>query len=115
MWLMKEPFKDIFQISVDRIGHGGSSTTPDGGYMFDDLVPELVELIDGVYSEWKIPLEKKFFVTGHSMGATAAIEMAACPGVRDRIEAIAPVSGPADMESQNGCSNAELCRKIHAR
>lgn len=97
MWLMKEPFKDIFQISVDRIGHGGSSTTPDGGYMFDDLVPELVELIDGVYSEWKIPPERKFFVTGHSMGACCTIEMAACPAVRDRIEAIAPVSGPADI------------------
>lgn len=78
------------------MGHGKSSPTPKEGYPFDELVPELVELVDEVYKESKIPMEKKFFVVGHSMGATCAIEMAACPAVRDRIEAIAPMSGPCD-------------------
>jgi pimeloyl-ACP methyl ester carboxylesterase len=79
------------------MGHGKSSSTPVDGYPFDELVPELLELVDTVYKESKIPPEKKFFVVGHSMGACCAIEMAACPEVRDRIEAIAPMSGPCDF------------------
>eukprot|EP00746_Dinoflagellata_sp_MGD_P167701 gnl/MRDRNA2_/MRDRNA2_98542_c0_seq1.p1 gnl/MRDRNA2_/MRDRNA2_98542_c0~~gnl/MRDRNA2_/MRDRNA2_98542_c0_seq1.p1 ORF type:complete len:504 (+),score=137.50 gnl/MRDRNA2_/MRDRNA2_98542_c0_seq1:66-1514(+) len=97
LFLQPEPFTDIFQICPDRMGHGKSSPTPVDSYPFDELVPELVELVDAVYLESKIPPEKKFFVVGSSMGATIAIEMAACPEVRDRIEAIAPMSGPCDM------------------
>eukprot|EP00747_Dinoflagellata_sp_TGD_P082838 gnl/TRDRNA2_/TRDRNA2_161850_c0_seq2.p1 gnl/TRDRNA2_/TRDRNA2_161850_c0~~gnl/TRDRNA2_/TRDRNA2_161850_c0_seq2.p1 ORF type:complete len:325 (+),score=68.55 gnl/TRDRNA2_/TRDRNA2_161850_c0_seq2:112-1086(+) len=81
MWLQQEPFKDIFQISVDRMGHGGSSDPPQPNgdafdYTFADLVPELVELMDALYKEWSIPAEKKFFVVGHSMGAVVAYELA---------------------------------------
>ena len=84
------------------MGHGGSSDPPcaTGGpadYPFSDLVPELVELVDAVYAEFKIPKEKKFFVVGHSQGACCAIEVAACPAVKDRVAAIAPVSGPCDI------------------
>jgi len=96
-WLEKEPFKDIFQISVDRMGHGRSSDTPAEGYYFDELIPELMELVDAVFSEYKIPKEKKFFVIGTSMGGTITVEMAACPEVRDRIAAIAPMSAPSDI------------------
>merc|ERR1719193_1570071 len=64
MWLMKEPFKNIFQVSVDRFGFGHSSDAPTAGYWFDQLVPEMVELVDAVYDEYKIPKEKKFFVVG---------------------------------------------------
>jgi pimeloyl-ACP methyl ester carboxylesterase len=95
------------------MGHGKSSSTPVDGYPFDMLVPELVELVDAVYKESNIPMEKKFFVAGHSMGATIAIEMAACPEVRDRIEAIASMSGPCDywnpsMTKEDRKATAEL-------
>ena len=98
-YLQKEPFVNIFQICVDRMGHGKSSSTPRTGYPFDLLVAELIELVDAVYAERKIPPEKKFFITGHSMGATCTIEMAACPAIRDRIAAIAPMSGPGDVRN----------------
>jgi len=96
-WLFKEPPKDIFQIAVDRIGLGASSSAPATGYSFEMGCKDLTELIDHVYGEFKIPKEKKFFVTGHSMGGTWALSMAACPEVRDRIEAIAPISAPCDV------------------
>ena len=97
-FMQREPFANIFQICVDRMGHGKSSTTPKKtGYPFDEVVAELTELIDAVFAEKKIPTDKKLFVIGHSMGATCAIEMAACPDIRDRIAAIAPMSGPADV------------------
>jgi len=95
--LLKEPAPDIFQIVPDRIGHGGSSPAPKEGYSFEIAVAEVMELVDAVYTEKNIPKEKKFFVLGHSSGATMTIEMGACPGVRDRIEAIAPVSSPIDQ------------------
>eukprot|EP00747_Dinoflagellata_sp_TGD_P082837 gnl/TRDRNA2_/TRDRNA2_161850_c0_seq1.p1 gnl/TRDRNA2_/TRDRNA2_161850_c0~~gnl/TRDRNA2_/TRDRNA2_161850_c0_seq1.p1 ORF type:complete len:392 (+),score=77.47 gnl/TRDRNA2_/TRDRNA2_161850_c0_seq1:112-1287(+) len=117
MWLQQEPFKDIFQISVDRMGHGGSSDPPQPNgdafdYTFADLVPELVELMDALYKEWSIPAEKKFFVVGHSMGACSTIEMAACPEVRDRIEAIAPVSGPCDIWNPRLTSQDRKCSPL---
>ena len=95
-WLMKEPLQNIFQICVDRIGHGLSSNAPADGFSFADGCVELLEVVDAVYAEFKVPADKKFFVTGHSMGGTWSIEMAACPATRDRIEAIAPVASPLD-------------------
>ena len=77
-FMQREPFANIFQICVDRMGHGKSSTTPKKtGYPFDEVVAELTELIAAVFAEKKIPTDKKLFVIGHSMGATCAIEMAA--------------------------------------
>lgn len=96
-WLFKEKSTDIFQICPDRMGAGKSSSCPETGYSFADGCKELTELVDAVYAEFKIPKEKKFFVTGHSMGGTWALSMAACPDVRDRIEAIAPISAPCDV------------------
>lgn len=98
-YLLKKPFDDIFQIVPDRIGHGGSSPAPDykQGYSFEEAVGELMELVDAVYAEMNIPKEKKFFVLGHSSGATMTIEMAAKPGMENRIAAIAPISGPIDQ------------------
>jgi len=94
--LLKKPVPDIFQIVPDRIGHGGSSPALKEGYSFEIAVAEVMELVDAVYTERNIPQEKKFFVLGHSSGATMTIEMGACPGVRDRIAAIAPISSPFD-------------------
>ena len=96
-WLLKEPLEGIFQICVDRIGHGLSSGAPAAGFSFADGCSEMVEVVDAVYAAFNVPVEKKFFVAGHSMGATFAIELAACPDTRDRIEAIAPVSAPCDF------------------
>jgi len=96
-YLLKEPVLDIFQIVPDRMGHGGSSPAPTEGYSFETAVAEVMELVDAVYTEKNIPQEKKFFVLGHSGGATMTIEMGACPGVRDRIAAIAPISSPIDQ------------------
>ena len=98
-WLLKEPLPDIFQICVDRIGHGLSSNAPAEGFAFADGCDELLEVVDAVYAEVQIPVQKKFFVTGHSMGGTWSIEMAACPTTRDRIEAIAPVASPLDFNN----------------
>ena len=95
-WLMKEPLQNIFQICVDRIGHGLSSNAPADGFSFADGCVEFLEVVDAVYAEFKVPADKKFFVAGHSMGGTWSIEMAACPATRDRIEAIAPVASPLD-------------------
>eukprot|EP00933_Yihiella_yeosuensis_P024641 TRINITY_DN19099_c0_g1_i1.p1 TRINITY_DN19099_c0_g1~~TRINITY_DN19099_c0_g1_i1.p1 ORF type:complete len:396 (-),score=73.94 TRINITY_DN19099_c0_g1_i1:95-1195(-) len=92
-WLLPEPLENIFLISPDRFGHGFSSSTPKV-YSFSDACPELLELVDAVYADMGIPKEKKFYIVGHSMGAALAIEMAACPEIRDRIEAIAPISAP---------------------
>jgi len=97
LWLMPEPLKGIFMVCVDRFGHGNSSSTPEDGYSFADGCAEFVELIDHVYAENNIPTEKKFFVAGHSMGATWTVSMASCPEVCDRIEAIAPINGPSDL------------------
>eukprot|EP00933_Yihiella_yeosuensis_P042173 TRINITY_DN36704_c0_g1_i1.p1 TRINITY_DN36704_c0_g1~~TRINITY_DN36704_c0_g1_i1.p1 ORF type:complete len:369 (+),score=60.01 TRINITY_DN36704_c0_g1_i1:56-1162(+) len=95
-WILPEPFENIFLIVPDRFGHGLSSPTPPRGYLFSDGCTELLELVDRVYEDKGIPKDRKFFVTGHSMGGTWTIEMAACPETRDRIEAIAPISAPAD-------------------
>jgi pimeloyl-ACP methyl ester carboxylesterase len=100
-WIMQEPFTKIFQIVVDRFGAGKSSSTPVEGYSFGDGCKELLELVDGVYADRGISPEKKFFVAGHSMGGTWTIEMAACPGVCDRIEAIAPISAPCPLHHPN--------------
>jgi len=96
-WLMPYPFQDIFLIAPDRFGMGKSSSTPEDSYSFADGCPEFLELVDHVYAEKNIPKEKKFFVTGHSMGGTWTYSMASCPEVCERIEAIAPVCGPADV------------------
>ena len=59
-FMQREPFANIFQICVDRMGHGKSSTTPKKtGYPFDEVVAELTELIDAVFAEKKIPTDKK--------------------------------------------------------
>lgn len=113
-WLLAEPLTGIFQIAVDRFGTtGGSSSTPPDGYSFAEGCKELLELVDGVYAERSIPPEKKFFVTGHSMGGTWAIEMAACPGVCDRIEAIAPISSPSDVHNPNfSCADMKKVKEL---
>lgn len=96
-WIMVDPPAGIFIIVPDRMGSvGGSSSTPKEGYSFEDGCKEFLELMDGVYADRKIPMDKKFFVAGHSMGGTWALSMAACPEVCDRIEAIAPISAPGD-------------------
>eukprot|EP00441_Pelagodinium_beii_P001305 CAMPEP_0197703838 /NCGR_PEP_ID=MMETSP1338-20131121/125638_1 /TAXON_ID=43686 ORGANISM="Pelagodinium beii, Strain RCC1491" /NCGR_SAMPLE_ID=MMETSP1338 /ASSEMBLY_ACC=CAM_ASM_000754 /LENGTH=534 /DNA_ID=CAMNT_0043287737 /DNA_START=68 /DNA_END=1673 /DNA_ORIENTATION=+ len=100
-WLQAEPLTKIFQIVPDRFGTMGSSSTPPEGYSFADGCKEFLELVDGVYAERNIPQEKKFFVTGHSMGGTWTIEMAACPDTCHRIEAIAPISSPSDVHHPN--------------
>lgn len=96
-FMFKEPLEGIFQIGVDRLGHGLSSNAPPAGWSFADGCGELMEVVDGVFKENNIPLEKKFFVAGHSMGGTWTIELAACPDTRDRILAIAPISAPTDL------------------
>ena len=61
-WLMKEPLQNIFQICVDRIGHGLSSNAPADGFSFADGCVEFLEVVDAVYAEFKVPADKKFFV-----------------------------------------------------
>jgi len=97
-WLLPEPLANILLIVPDRFGSvGGSSSTPVEGYSYEDGCKEFLELVDGVYADRSIPPQKKFFVAGHSMGGTWTIEMAACPEVCDKIEAIAPISSVCDV------------------
>eukprot|EP00929_Paragymnodinium_shiwhaense_P044149 TRINITY_DN22651_c0_g1_i1.p2 TRINITY_DN22651_c0_g1~~TRINITY_DN22651_c0_g1_i1.p2 ORF type:complete len:153 (-),score=41.66 TRINITY_DN22651_c0_g1_i1:977-1435(-) len=69
-WILPEPFENIFMVMPDRMGSGGSSSTPEAGFSFADGCSEFLELMDAVYADKHIPVQKKFFVTGHSMGGT---------------------------------------------
>jgi len=118
-WLQKKPLDNICLVMIDRVGHGGSSQGPpnnkkEGGvdglgnktapwqcnYGYEVAVPELGEFIDGIYTDvLNVPLEKKYHIIGHSMGATLSLNMAAAPDTKGRIAGIAPCSGPADCWS----------------
>ena len=89
-FLFSKPLPGIFQISVDRQGHGNSSPYPPGSRVvcqFSDHVPEYVELLDSLGVD-------KFYVVGSSMGASWTIALAAA--LPDRCLGAAPLSALPD-------------------
>ena len=90
-YLLKKPLAGIFQICVDRQGHGNSSPYPridlSNPIQFSTHVHEYVELLDSLGVD-------KFYVTGSSMGASWTIALAAA--LPDRCIGAAPMSAMPD-------------------
>ena len=87
LFVFPEPIPGVYLIAPDLLGHGGSSPVSDGHSLWSELVTALMELLD----ELKVD---KFFVTGWSLGGTAAMQVAAANP--DRVLGCAPVSGPSN-------------------
>ena len=89
-WLFKEPLPGVFQIAVDRQGHGNSTPYPpvalEAPRQFSTDVAEYVELLDALGVD-------KFYVTGSSMGGSWTIALAA--SLPDRCLGAAPISALA--------------------
>ena len=89
-YIFPQPLPGIFQISVDRQGHGNSSPYPPGKRhirQFSDDIGEFAELLDSLGVD-------KFYVAGSSMGASWTIALAA--GLPDRCLGAASMSALAD-------------------
>mmetsp|Transcript_9649 Transcript_9649/g.12666 ORF Transcript_9649/g.12666 Transcript_9649/m.12666 type:complete len:378 (+) Transcript_9649:37-1170(+) len=91
LWMEAEPIPNIRLIAIDRMGNGGSSLQP-VPYLFDEVINEIEEMLD------KIDVDK-FFVVGHSLGATFAMQVAAGLG-ETRVLGAAYISGQCDFYHQ---------------
>lgn len=87
LYLFPAPLPGVYQIAVDRPGHG-LSTPIEKSLPFSGYIAPIMELLD----ELKIA---KFYVKGLSMGAATAIQIAAAHP--DRVLGCAPVSGPGEQ------------------
>ena len=91
-WLQPQPIPGVYLIAVDRQGHGSSSPydgyTPFAPFLYSDCVGEFMELLD----ELKVD---KFYVTGHSMGASTTVNVAAAQP--ERVLGCAPIAAMCDV------------------
>jgi len=87
-WILRKPAGATL-IAIDRLGYGGSSPVPEGGYDYAEVVADLTELLDALGVA-------KLAVIGHGVGGGIALALAACLG--ERVRGVALLAANTDFQ-----------------
>jgi pimeloyl-ACP methyl ester carboxylesterase len=110
-FLMRDPMPGIYLVSIDRPHYGGSSPVPvfgyKDGYTFENAAKDIGELADHLG-------KKEFIVTGHSVGTSWCMNIAAALPERVKgvilwsalIDIYHPDTTKADIKGANSYSKA---------